>query len=154
MHLIHSIFFPLWQDDKEKTTKYIEISVDTQWDWVKENPSGLGPFFSSGDLLACVVKRLEQIPEIDVVEVLTRANENLASGDTVLHALAKQPFNETKIKVVMDLLQKGFHPDLKNKAGESFLNGSKFKDYLVTEIKAAPHSWAQSLFKSWTIEGE
>ena len=128
--------------------------MDTQWDWVKENPSGLGLFFNNGDLLACVVKCLEQVPEIDVVEVLTRANENLASGDTVLHALAKQPFNETKIKVVMDLLQKGFHPDLKNKAGESFLNGPKFKDYLVTKIKAAPQSWAQGLFKSWTIGGE
>ena len=137
-----------------KTIDYIRNSTQDQWRWVKETPSGLGLFFNNSDLLACVVKCLEQVPEIDVVEVLTRANENLASGDTVLHALAKQPFNETKIKVVMDLLQKGFHPDVKNKAGESFLHGSKFKDFLVKEIQAAPHSWAQSLFKSWTIGGE
>ena len=128
--------------------------MDTQWDWVKENPSGLGLFFNNGDLLACVVKRLEQIPEIDVVEVLTRANENLSSGDTVLHALAKEPVNETKLEALMICLQNGFHPGLKNKAGESFLNGSKFKDFLVKKIQAAPHSWAQSLFKSWTVGGE
>ena len=93
---------------KEKTTKYIENSVDTQWDWVKENPSGLDLFFINGDLLACVVKRLEQIPEIDVVEVLTRANENLSSGDTVLHALAKEPVNETKLEALMICLQNRF----------------------------------------------
>ena len=128
--------------------------MDTQWDWVTDTPSGLGLFFNDGDLLAFVVKRLAQVPEIDVVDGLIRSNENLHSGDTVLHALAKQPFNETKIEVIMNLLQKGFHPGLKNKTGESFLNGSKFKDFLVKEIQTAPHSWAQSLFKSWTIGGE
>ena len=137
-----------------KTIDYIRNSTDDQWCWVKETPSGLGLFFNNADLLACVVKRLEKISEMDVIDVLTRANENLPSGDTVLHALAKEPVNETKIEVIMDLLQKGFHPGLKNKAGESFLNGSKFKDFLVTGIKAAPDSWVQSLFKSWTIGGE
>ena len=137
-----------------KTIDYIRNSTKDQWCWVKETPSGLGLFYNNEGLLACVLKRLEQISEMDVIDVFTRSNENLASGDTVLHVLAKQPFNETKIKVVMDLLQKGFHPGLKNKAGESFLDGSKFKDFLVTEIQAAPHSWAQSLFKSWTIGGE
>ena len=137
-----------------KTIDYIRNSTEDQWRWVKETPSGLGLFFNNGNLLACVVKRLEQIPEIDVVDIFTRSNEKLPSGNTVLHALAKEPFNDTKIEVIMDLLQKGFHPGLKNKAGESFLDGSKFKDFLVTEIKAAPHSWAQNLFKFWTIGGE
>ena len=150
--LFFSIF--LLQENQIKTIDYIRHSTEDQWRWVKETPSGLGLFYNNEGLLACVLKRLEQISEMDVVDVFTRSNENLASGDTVLHALAKQPFNETKIKVVMDFLQKGFHPDVKNRAGESFLNGSKFKDYLVTEIKAAPHSWAQGLFKSWTIGGE
>ena len=130
--------------------------MDTQWDWVKENQSELGLFFSSGDLLACVVKRLEQIPEIDVVEVLTRANENLLSGDTVLHALAKEPFNETKMEVIMDLLQKGFEPGLKNKAGQNFLDASTIKDHLLQRIRSAPDNWTDGLMSAWTynIGGE
>ena len=150
MHLIHSIFFPLWQDDKEKTTKYIENSVDTQWDWVKENPSGLGPFFSNGDLLACVVKRLEQIPEIDVVDIFTRANENILSGDTVLHVLAKEPVNETKMDAIMDLLQKGFEPGLKNNTKKSFLDVSTIRDKLLPKIQLATDEWASGIVTAWT----
>ena len=137
-----------------KTIDYIRNSTEDQWCWVKETPSGLGLFFNNADLLACVVKRLVQIPEIDVVDIFTQANENIPSGDTVLHVLAKEPVNETKLEALMICLQNGFHPGLKNKAGESFLNGSKFKDFLVKKIQAAPHSWVQSLFKSWTIGGE
>ena len=137
-----------------KIIDYVKNSTEDQWHWLKETPGGFGLFFNNSDILACVVKRLEQIPDIDMFDVLTRSNENLASGDTILHALVKEPLNETKIEIIMDLLQKGFHPGLKNKSGASFLDGSKFKDFLVTEIQAAPDSWAQSLFQSWTTGGE
>jgi hypothetical protein len=130
--------------------------VDTQWDWVKDTPSGLGLFFNDGDLLAFVVKRLKQVPEIDVVDVFTRSNENLVSGDTVLHALAKEPFNETKLEVIMDLLQKGFEPGLKNKAGQNFLDASTIKDHLLQRIRSAPDNWIDGLMSAWihNIGGE
>ena len=129
--------------------------MDTQWDWVKDTPSGLGLFLND-DLLACVVKRLEQVPEIDVVDACTRSNENLSSGDTVLHALAKEPFNETKMEVIMDLLQKGFEPGLKNKAGQNFLDVSTIKDHLLQRIRSAPENWTDSLMRAWidNIGGE
>ena len=128
--------------------------MDTQWDWVKETPSGLGLFFNDSDLLAFVVKRLAQVPEIDVVDAFIRSNENLHSGDTVLHALAKGQVNETKMEAIMICLQNGFEPGLKNKAGKSFLEATEFRDGLLEEILVAPDSWALSLFKSWTTGGE
>ena len=137
-----------------KTIDYIRNSTEDQWCWVKERPSGLGLFFNNADLLACVVKRLEKISEMDVVDVFTRSNENLASGDTVLHALAKEQVDETKMDIIMDLLQKGFEPGLENNAGKSFLEETEFRDGLLKEIQVAPDSWAMSLFKSWTAGGE
>ena len=130
--------------------------MDTQWDWVKETPSGLGLFFNDSDLLAFVVKRLAQVPEIDVVDAFIRSNENLHSGDTVLHALAKEQVNETKMEAIMICLQNGFEPSLKNKAGQNFLDASTIKDHLLQRIQSAPENWTDGLMRAWidNIGGE
>ena len=130
--------------------------MDTQWDWVKDTPSGLGLFFNDGDLLAYVVKHLEKVSEIDVVDVFTRSNENLVSGDTVLHALAKEQVNETKMEAIMICLQNGFEPSLKNKAGQNFLDASTIKDHLLQRIRSAPDNWIDGLMSAWihNIGGE
>ena len=149
-HLI--IFFSIFllQENQMKTIDYIRNSTEDQWCWVKETPSGLGLFFNKADLLACVVKRLEQIPEIDVVDIFTRANENIPSGDTVLHVLAEEPVNETKMDAIMDLLQKGFEPGLKNNAKKSFLDISTIRDKLLPKIQLATDEWASGIVTAWT----
>ena len=133
-----------------KTIDYIRNTTKDQWRWVKETPSGLGLFFYNGDLLACVVKCLEQVPKIDVVDVLTRANKNLPSGNTVLHALAKEPVNETKMEAIMICLQNGFEPGLKNKEGQSFLDVSTIRDKLLPKIQLATDKWVGSIVTAWT----
>ena len=121
-----------------------------QWQWVKEDPSGLKYFCNDIDLLVCTIECLKKLANFDVVDIFTQFQKNLPNGDTVLHLLAKEPVNETKMGVIMDLLQKGFEPGLENNAGERFLDVSNFKDTLLKQIKIAP----DSLFKSWMIGGE
>ena len=125
-----------------------------QWQWVKEDPSGLKYFCNDSDLLACTIECLEKLANFDLFDIFTQFKKYQPNGDTFLHLLAKEPVNETKMGVIMDLLQKGFRPGLKNKAGQHFLDVSNFKDTLLYQIQIAPNSWVINLFKSWTIEGE
>ena len=125
-----------------------------QWQWVKEDPSGLKYFCNDIDLLVCTIECLKKLANFDVVDIFTSLQKHLPKRDTVLHLLAKDQVNETKMGVIMDLLQKGFRPGLKNKAGQRFLDVSNFKDTLLEQIQIAPDSWVINLFKSWIIEGE
>ena len=125
-----------------------------QWLWVKEDPSGLKYFCNDIDLLVCTIECLKKLANFDVVDIFTQFKNYQPNGDTFLHLLAKEPVNETKMGVIMDLLQKGFRPGLRNKAGQRFLDVSNFKDTLLEQIQIAPDSWVINLFKSWTIESE
>ena len=130
-----------------------DASAD-QWQWVKEDPSGLKYFCNDIDLLVCTIECLKKLANFDVVDIFTSLQKHLTKRDTVLQLLAKDQVNETKMGVIMDLLQKGFRPGLRNKAGQRFLDVSNFKDTLLEQIQVAPDSWVINLFKSWTIQGE
>ena len=71
------------------------------------------------------------------------------NGNTILHILAQSPTSETSLDLIMDLLQFGFNPSLKNKKGQNFLDVSTIKDHLLQRIRSAPDNWTYGLMSNW-----
>ena len=131
---------------------YLKTSTDDQLQWILESPSGLKYFCNNSDLMAVMIERLE-IFGITMLDAHTSFSENLILliiGDTLFHELSRGPVNETKMNILIDLLKKGFGPNLKENTGESFFEVSKLKNSFMKKIQAASDSQVTSLFKTWT----
>ena len=53
------------------TKQFLRNTIDDQWHWVNGAPRGLEWFFYDGDLLECVIRCLEKVHDIDVIEVFS-----------------------------------------------------------------------------------
>ena len=93
---------------------------------------------------------------MNVLAFLAKQSDQSKNGNTILHILAQRPTSETSLDFIMDLLQFGFKPSLKNKAGQNFLDGSTIKDHLLQRIQSAPENWTDGLMRAWidNIGGE
>ena len=138
---------------------YLKTSTDDQLQWIRESPRGLTFFCNNSDLMTAMIERLEKF-EITMFDAHTSFSENLILlifGDTLFHESYREPINETKMNILIDLLKKGFGPNLKENNGQSFFEVSKLKNSFMKEIQTASDSQVTSLFKTWTqneTEGE
>ena len=131
---------------------YLKTSTDDQLQWIRESPSGLNFFCNNTDLMAAMIERLEKFG-IAMLDPHASFSENLILlifGDTLFHELSREPLNESKMNVLVDLLKKGFGPNLNENTGESFFEVSKLKNSFMKKIQTASDSWIISLFKTWT----
>ena len=109
--------------------------------------------------MAAMIKRLKKF-RIALLDNQTSLSENLIAlifCDTLFHESYGEPINETKMNILIDLLKKGFGPNLKENNGQSFFEVSKLKNSFMKEIQTASDSQVTSLFKTWTqneTEGE
>ena len=108
------------------------------------------------DILLVVLERMKKVPKMDVLPILSKQSDQSKNGNTILHILAQRPTSETSLDLIMDLLQFGFNPSLKNKAGHNFLDASTIKDHLLQRIRSAPENWSDGLMRAWidNIGGE
>ena len=99
---------------------------------------------------------LEQIKKVDGLALLAKQSLQSENGNSILHILAQSPTSETSLDLIMDLLQFGFKPSLKNKKGQNFLDVSTIKDHLLQRIRSAPDNWTYGLMSNWihNIGGE
>ena len=90
---------------------------------------------------------------MNVLAFLAKQSDQSKNGNTILHILAQSTIS---LDLIMDLLQFGFKPSLKNKAGQNFLDGSTIKDHLLQRIQSAPENWTDGLMRAWidNIGGE
>ena len=131
---------------------YLKTSTDDQLQWIRESPRGLNFFCNNSGLIAVMIERLEKFG-ITMLDAHTSFSENLITlifGDTLFHELSREPLNESKMNVLVDLLKKGFGPNLNENTGESFFEVSKLKNSFMKKIQTASDSWIISLFKTWT----
>ena len=141
------------QDYKEKTIQTIEKSTNEKWLWLKKEPKALGFFSKSSSILASAIKRVKNIPGIDIASLLVQLTENLPN---VLHLLAQEPVNEDKSEAIMYFLQAGVKPNLRYGEGNfTFLQMSaNIKHSLLKKINSSPDNWPDDIFKSWTTYNE
>ena len=131
---------------------YLKTSTDDQLQWIRQSPRGLNFFCNNSDLIAVMIERLEKFG-ITMFDAHASFSENLILlifGDTLFHELSREPVNETKMNILIDLLKKGFGPKLEENTGESFFEVSKLKNSLMKKIQTASDSQVTSLFKTWT----
>ena len=78
-YIIILFYFILLQENQEKTKQFLRNATDEflrngtddQWLWVNKEPRGLELFFYDIELLECVIRCLEKIHDIDVIEVFS-----------------------------------------------------------------------------------
>ena len=131
---------------------YLKTSTDDQLQWIRQSPRGLNFFCNNSDLIAVMIERLEKFG-IAMVDAHASFSENLILlifGDTLFHELYRETVNETKMNILIDLLKKGFGPNLTENNEESFFEVSKLKNSLMKKIQTASDSQVTSLFKTWT----
>ena len=135
-----------------ETVNYLKTSTDDQLQWIRESPSDLKIFCNDSELIAVMIERLEKFG-ITMFDAHASFSENLILlifGDTLFHELSREPINETKMNILIDLLKKGFGPNLTENNGESFFEVFKLKKSLVKKIQTASDSQVTNLFKTWT----
>ena len=135
-----------------ETVNYLKTSTDDQLQWIRESPRGLNFFCNDSELIAVMIKRLENFG-IATLDNQTNLSENLIAlifCDTLFHESYREPINETKMNILIDLLKKGFGPNLKENTGESFFEVSTLKNSFMKKIQTASDSQVTSLFKTWT----
>ena len=108
------------------------------------------------EIFQAVLEQMKKVPNMDVLAVLAKRSAQSKNGNTTLHILAQSPTSETSLDLIMDLLQFGFNPSLKNKKRQNFLDVSTIKDHLLQRIRSAPDNWTYGLMSNWihNIGGE
>ena len=101
------------------------------------------------DIFQAILEQMKKVPNMDVLAPLSKQSLQSENGNTILHILAQSPTSETSLDLIMDLLQFGFDPSLKNRAGQSFLDVSTIKDHLLQRIRSAPDNWTYGLMSNW-----
>ena len=101
------------------------------------------------DIFQAILEQTKKVPNMDVLAPLSKQSLQSENGNTILHILAQSPTSETSLDLIMDLLQFGFDPSLKNRAGQSFLDVSTIKDHLLQRIRSAPDNWTYGLMSNW-----
>ena len=131
---------------------YIKTSTDDQLQWIRKSPRGLNFFCNNSDLMAAMIEQLEKfgIARLDPQTSLPENLIGLIFCDTLFHELSRELVNETKMNVLIDLLKKGFGPNLTENNGESFFEVSKLKNSFIKKIQTASESQVTSLFETWT----
>ena len=70
-YIIILFHFILLQENQEKTKQFFRNATDDQWHWVNKEPRWLELFFNDIESLECVIRCLEKIHDIDVIEVFS-----------------------------------------------------------------------------------
>ena len=120
-----------------ETVNYLKTSTDDQLQWIRGSPRGLIFFCNNSDLIAVMIERLEKFG-ITMLDAHTSFSENLITlifGDTLFNELSQEPVNVIKMNVLIDLLKKGFGPNLTENNGESFFEISKLKNSFMKKFK-------------------
>ena len=101
------------------------------------------------DIFQAVLEQMKKVPNMDGLALLAKQSDQSENGNTILHILAQSPTSETSLDLIMDLLQFGFNPSLKNKKGQNFLDVSIIKEHLLQRIRSAPDNWTYGLMSNW-----
>ena len=117
----------------------ILISGAASWSWIDlDNP----------DILQTVLQRMK-MANLDPFTLLSkRADQSNEKENSVLHILARDPINDVRLDLIMDCLQAGYDPSLKNKENKTFLDGSDIKTHLLEKIKNSSSDWAHGIINA------
>ena len=115
-------------------------SSSLAWCWIDlEDP----------EILQSIIERMKLLPNLNPITVLAKRSDQSKNGHGVLHLWAKQPIDTIRVNLIMDFLQAGCDPSLKNKEGKTFLEGSEIKIHLLENVKKAPDEWAHGIVVAW-----
>ena len=108
------------------------------------------------EIFQAILERSKQVPNMNFFEMIAEQSHQSEKGNTVLHVLSQGPEIETRIDLIMDLINFGLKPGLKNVDQKTFLDGADIKRHLLEKIQTSSDEWASGLMNAWTrnIGGE